>query len=382
MASQGDRVRAVATRRQRILAAFAGQVQPQPPVSMRMDLWHQDAVSRGTLPSVWAGLDWPGIEDRLGFCRAARYRARPRLVFPAGWVTETDDGEYHRTTYRLPGGVLHKAERRTVDQIRAGMRGAIVQYPVATQEDCRVFLRAVEQADLAADVAGFGEFDAATGEAGLPLLILGSCPAHLLMLEWFGYEQFYYALADYPDTLEQLIAAVERLFRTTLWPVALDSAAEVILHGNHFADATTPPPLFARYFLPYFQAFNAQVHAAGKRVVWHADAAMGQLLHMVVEAGFDGADCLATAPLVPERLADYDRVWRGRMVCWGGLPSTVFDPQVPEREFVTQLQELAEFTRDRAGFIIGASDNVMPGSCWERLVAVSEAFGCLSPAAA
>ena len=354
---------------------FSGAVPAVPPVSIRMDLWHQDATSRGTLPAEWCGLSVAEIEDRLGFCRSARFRARPRLAFPDGWVQESDDGENHCTTYRFPSGALRKIERRTADQARAGMQSIIAKYPVAGEPDCRGLLRAVERAELVADLSGFAAFDDQTGEAGLPLLILGSCPAHMLMLEWFGYESFYYALADYPDVLEELIGAVERLFRACLWDKVCASPAELIMHGNHFADATTPPPLFRRCFLRYFQEFNARAHRARKRVLWHADAAMGRLLALVMEAGFDGADCLATAPLVPETMEDYDRVWQDRIVCWGGLPGTIFNSDYPERLFCEHLQRLVKFTRNRWGFIIGASDNVMPGALWQRIVAVGDAFG-------
>lgn len=361
-----------ATRRERMRAAFAGIAQAVPPVSIRMDLWHRDAVSRGALPDELAGLSEEQIEDRLGFCRSARYRTRPRLVFPAGWVEQADAGGERRTRYRLPGAVLEKVMITTDDQARAGMRGAIVKYPVGNAAECRALLEALEAATVAADFDGFAAFERNVGNAGLPLLILGSCPAHTLMLEWLGYERFFYAMADYPELLAELTGALERLFRRDLWPRALQTGAELILHGNHFADATTPPPLFRQHFLPYFQAFNAAAHAAGKKVLWHADAGMGALLELVLEAGFDGADCLATAPLVPQTLEDYDRAWQGRIVCWGGLPSILFDPDFPESEFHEQLYHLFVFTGGKRGFIIGASDNVMPGALWARIRAVAE----------
>jgi|GEM_PF-708483 len=364
-----------ATRRERMRAAFAGIAQAVPPVSIRMDLWHRDAVSRGALPEELAGLSEDQIEDRLGFCRSARYRTRPYLAFPEGWVEQRDAGGERRIRYRLPGAVLEKVVITTDDQARAGMRGAIVKYPVGNAADCRALLDALEKATVAADFGGFAAFDREVGEAGLPLLILGSCPAHTLMLEWLGYEQFFYAMADYPELLAEVNGALARLFRRDLWAPALRTGAELILHGNHFADATTPPRLFRRYFLPYFQAFNAAAHAAGKKVLWHADAGMGALLDLVIEAGFDGADCLATAPLVPQTLEDYDRAWSGRIVCWGGLPSIVFDPEFPEAEFREHLRRLFAFTSGRSGFIVGASDNVMPGALWERIRAVGEMVG-------
>jgi hypothetical protein len=105
---------------------------------------------------------------------------------------------------------------------------------------------------------------------------------------------------------------------------------------------------------------------------------MGTLLEDVLEAGFDGADCLATAPLVPQTIDDYYKAWQGRIVCWGGLPSTILDPSYPREQFTRHIEQLRRFTAGKAGFIIGASDNVMPGVEWERILAVRDAFstGC------
>jgi hypothetical protein len=139
-----------------------------------------------------------------------------------------------------------------------------------------------------------------------------------------------------------------------------------------FTPAT--PPLFRRFFLPYFETFNAYAHAAGRRVLWHADAAMPSLLELVLEAGFDGADCLVTAPLVPTTLEEYHRARQGRIVCWGGLPGTVFNPEFSATRFAAHLRHVRDFTRGKPGVIIGASDNVMPGALWRRILAVRDAF--------
>ncbi len=367
-------------RRQAMRRVFSGDA-PEgcPPICLRMDLWHSDAAWRGTLPPDMIGASIGEIEDRLGFCRSVRYRTRPRLVFPPGWESTEESGETRRTVYRFPGATLQKLECRTADQVAAGMRGAILEYPVREPAAGHALLRALDAATLESDIAGFAEFDRTAGDTGLPLMILGSCPAHALMLEWFGYENFFYTLADDPAIVEALVRVLTDKFEKELWPSALASVAELIMHGNHFADAVTPPPLFRRFFLPYFQAFNARAQAAGKRVLWHADAAMGLLLELVIEAGFDGADCLATAPLVPETITDYIRVWQDRIVCWGGLPGIIFNPEYPEKEFYRHLNGLRDATRGNRRFIVGASDNVMPGALWNRIAAVRDALGNQPP---
>lgn len=347
-----------------------------PPVSVRLDIWHAHAAGTGALPAEIAGMAVEQVEDYLGFCRSARYRTRLRLEFPLTQTAISTAGDCTVTRWRLPGGTLERVFRHTREEKLAGMSGQIAKYPAESEEDCRVLLDALPEAVIAADFDGFDSFDSSTGDAGLPVLILGPCPLDYVMIELMGYENFFYAMADYPDLLDALIKALESKFRTQIWPRAFASNAELLLHGTHFSDATTPPPIFRKYILPYFSDFNRSAQAVGKRVLWHADAGMGLLLQDVVEAGFDGADCLATSPLVPQTIEDYWNAWGGRIVCWGGMPGTVFQPEFPEAEFRRLLDRLRRFTLNKPGFIIGASDNVMPGALWQRILAVRDAFVC------
>lgn len=134
----------------------------------------------------------------------------------------------------------------------------------------------------------------------------------------------------------------------------------------------TAPPVFEEYMLAYFREFTDMLHEAGMKAVWHADAEMGALLEHVLDAGFDVADCLATQPLVPLSLEDYFAAWQDRIVCWGGLPSTVFVPTFPLADYKSYVDSVAKTVSGRRNFIYGASDNVMPGAEWERLVYLSE----------
>ena len=97
----------------------------------------------------------------------------------------------------------------------------------------------------------------------------------------------------------------------------------------------------------------------------------------LVEAGFDAADCLVTVPLVPQRIEDYFDAWKGRIVCWGGLPSILFDPAFPMEEYRRYVDHLVKVTEGRNDFIFGASDQVMPGAEWERLLHLAEMTGNL-----
>ncbi len=357
------------TRREAILAILNRVPVERPPVSVRMELWHADAVSKNALPQEISELSREEVEDYLGFFRAARHRTYPQLKFKSAEVRERQEGDERIEEYLFGGRALTRRTRRS-DGVTASH---IVKYPLETETDYDLLLSEMDDVYLDFDVAGFKALDAQTGGAGLPVLILHSCPAHLIMLQWAGYERFFLHLTDFPDKVEALIHRIEEVYRRDLWPAGCRSQAELILHGNHFSTQMTPPPIFERYFLPYFKEFNARMHAHGKKTMWHADAEMGGLLGYVLEAGFDAADCLATTPLVSQRIEDYFDAWKGEIVCWGGLPSTIFDPTFPIGEYKKYVDHLVEVTEGRNDFIFGASDNVMPGTEWERLLYLAEA---------
>lgn len=361
--------------RETIREVFQGKQFALPPVSIRLDLWRNHAESEGTLPAEIEGLSAAEVEDYLGFCRSARYRPSIELDLGDDSCTRTRGPEGLTEEYSLDGHELRRIVRETEEMRRAGMRGHITEYPLKDRQDCEALLKALQHARIRIETSDFEAFDGATGEKGNPLCILGPAPAHALMLSWTGYENFYLFQADFPALLELLIHAVEEIYVRDLWPAAQGIAAELILHGAHFSESLTPKPIFQKHFLPYFVRFNKTMHEHGKKVLFHSDADLGHLAPFVLEAGFDGADCLATRPLVKETIEDYLGSWRGALVCWGGLPSTIFVPSCPMSQFRRCVDELKEATHGISGVIIGASDNVMPGAQWEKLLYVQEAFG-------
>lgn len=355
------------TNRQRILDVFEGKSHLSPPVSIRLNLWHKDAAGTGALPEEIRGMSSEEVEDHLGFCRAARHRIKTPLKFSNAPLETCSRGEQTVDKYLFAERPLIRRTVCTQEMKRQGMMGHITEYPLKEEADYDLLLAHMEQACLDIDLDGFDEYDRATGEKGLPLLIAGHSPANLIMLQLAGYENFYYHLADFPQKVTDLISRIETVYRRDLWPVLGKSPARLIMHGCHFSSQTTPPPVFEKFFLSYFQEFNALMHRQGKKVLWHADAEMSALLDHVVQAGFDGADCLATRPLVKTDLRDYFQAWQGRIICWGGLPSIIFDPSFPEDDFISYVEDIKKLTQNRSDFIFGASDHVMPGAPWRRL---------------
>ena len=360
------------TRREQMETVFEHGKLERPPVSVRIDLWYRDAVERNKLPSEIRNFRCEEIEDALGFCRAVRYRSRPTLRFRNIEISSHQEGDFILEEYRFPEKTLLRRTYWTEKMQRQGIQGHIVEYPLQEKGDYHLFLKHLPELELDVDIAGYEILDRETVDAGWPMLILNSCPTHLLMIQFVGYEHFFLHQFDFGDTVDALIQGINDLYRKQLWPAVEEASARLILHGNHFSSQMTPPSIFEKYFIPYFTEFNNVMHERGKKVICHADAEMGDLLQHVRLMGFDGTECLATYPLIPQHIEDYFAAWRGKIVCWGGLPSIIFDINFPLEEFDAYVDGLIKKVRGRKDFIFGISDNLMPGAEWERLLLLSK----------
>jgi len=361
------------TARETLLTVFAGKRLDNVPVSIRLDLWYKDAVLKNSLPQDLNGKTLQDIEGYLGFVQTARFRDFFRIQFEGAKVNRLSTDEYIREEIIVSGKKLTKISKFSNEMKATGMLPHVVKYPIETENDYRLLIDLFQNAGIIADQKSYNSFDLAIGDAGFPVLIIGRCPAHKIALEYVGYEKFFFHLYDMPELLNKFISALEGIYRRDLWPEISASSATAVLHGSHFSSDMTSPPIFDKYFKPYFSDFIKEMHADKKFVGFHADAEMEALLSRILELGFNFSDCLATEPLVKTPLAKYYEAWNKKIVLWGGLPSIIFDPSFPFDKFKEHVDKTINIGKKEGALIIGASDNVMPGAEWKRLLYIAEA---------
>jgi hypothetical protein len=360
------------TRRQRLEAIVAGQLPDRIPAVWRMDKWHRSRRHAGNLPPELSGLSLEQVEDHLGLGRSARAGKVFRDVLdPPVERRETRSGDQIVTEYRTPMGTLTRVNQFGPGDEAAGLSPTITKYPITEIADYAAYRQVVEHTRYVPTYAEFEAYDRMIGQAGLPMVILGPNPIHELWANWTGYENGYLHLNDAPDVVRETVEAVEPLYRQ-MWPIVADSPARLIMHGVNFDSAMTPPDVFREHFVPYLKAFNDRMHKAGKYVACHADGDMTALLDLVVEAGFDVADCFACAPLVRCTFDEARAAWANRITIWGGLPSTLLEPNVSLDALRNHLVSIYTGLGDGRRFILGISDQAMPTSSCEHLKCAAE----------
>jgi len=84
------------------------------------------------------------------------------------------------------------------------------------------------------------------------------------------------------------------------------------------------------------------------------------------------AECFCTAPMVSVTLEEARAAWGKDVIIFGGVPSIVLEPSMPEAEFEAYMRDLFRAIAPGDAFILGVADNVMPTSLIERVERISE----------
>ncbi len=353
--------------REQLEAVIAGHTPRSIPAVLRLDKWYRARQQDNSLPDELHGMTLEQVEDHLGLARSAREAmVFSRRLRPPVECRESRSGDLLITEWHTSGRTLRKVRRQNPQDAAAGLSPAIIEYPIKSEDDYAAFAEIMHHTEATPTYEDYTRYDRQIGRAGLPMVILGANPFHELLLSWTGYERGYVDLYTQPHLVLEAVAAAEKCYKR-LWPIVAESPARLVMHGVNFDSQMTPPPVFREHFLPYLKSFNAEMHRAGKWVAFHADGDMSLLLDLMIEAGFDVADCFACAPLVSCTTAQARAVWKNRICIWGGVPSTLLELNIPLARLEAHLKTLYRDVAPGDRFILGLSDQAMPTSSWKHL---------------
>jgi uroporphyrinogen-III decarboxylase len=360
------------TDRERLLAIMAGKRPDRIPWIPRLSIWYAAHKLRGTLPARYEGWALRDIERHLGMGNPARDGRIFRTELRGVEVETEEQGMERLTRYITPVGTVSIRERHSPELARGGIatrqqRTHLIQGP----EDYPAVEYILEHTAIVPTYDEYLAYEAEVGQDGVPLVSIGGDPMYRFLRELVGFNDAFYHLRDYPDLVDHLLGVL-REQAATIQEVAVDSPAKLILHGEHFDSQMTPPYLFAEHMVPYFRPFAERLHARGKVLSCHADADTSLLLDLIVEAGFDMAECFVTAPMVRLTMAEARARLGTGVIIWGGIPSVLLCEPVSDAEFEAYMQQLFRTIAPGDAFILGVADNVMAETRFSRVERVSE----------
>ena len=358
--------------RERLLAILDRKPPDRIPWIPRLLLWYNARKLTDTMPAEFEGLSLREVERKLGVGTPARDGRVMETVYDGVEIETREEGGKRITEYHTPVGSVRQVMHFAADLDAQGLPGRVEEFLLKEPKDYAVWQWVVEHTRWEPAYDAYLAYDADIGEDGLPMVAAGDVPLHHWAQALAGYEYAFYHLADFPQVVERLLGTMLEVERARQWPVLAQSPARLLLHGVHLSSQFTPPPLFKKYVLPYYEQFMPLMHEHGKAIAMHADNDVSQILTLLEQAGWDMVECFVTAPMVPLTLREAREAWGNRVIMWGGIPSLLMSASVAEEDFRAYMDELFEIIAPGDAFILGVADNVMPDSLIERVAYVTE----------
>ena len=358
--------------RERLSAILDGRPPDRIPFIPRLLLWYNARKATHSMPVEWEGMSLRELEKALGVGTPARDGRVFNTRLEGVEVVVRDVGGRRVTEYHTPVGSLRRSEHFSRDLNELAMAGREEEWLLKGPDDYRIWEWIIQHTYWDPAYDQYSAYDAEIGEDGLPMVAAGDAPFHEFLLNGVGYNNGYYHVADYRREVEHLLAVMMEVERERLWPVIAHSPARLLLHGVHHSSMFTPPPIYERYILPYYEEFMPLMHASGKAVAMHADNDTSLILGLLERAGYDMLECFVTAPMVPLTLERARQILSTRVILFGGLPSLLFSPSYAESDFRDYVLRLFDIIGPGDAFILGVADNVMPDSLIERVAWTNE----------
>jgi uroporphyrinogen-III decarboxylase len=244
--------------------------------------------------------------------------------------------------------------------------GARIEYPFKDAGDYDALQFLIEHTQVVENYDAYGKFADSIGTDGLALPFSGHLAAHQLMINFMGYETFYCELHDRPARVEALIDALTEQQRQIL-ALAADCPAQAIEVGANYDEQMTPPPVFDRFFAPFYREARTTLSAANKVLVVHGDGEMNLLLEKLMACGVQVVEALTPQPMTSIDIASTRKLWKDRVAMWGGLASVVLTDAFSDEEFERFVEELLHAVAPGDRFILGFGDNVPTDALFSRI---------------
>ncbi|HPG65842.1 MAG TPA: uroporphyrinogen decarboxylase family protein [Candidatus Hydrogenedentes bacterium] len=277
-------------------------------------------------------------------------------------VTKSDDGRAITWTYETPLGTI----RRTRTWEEQTYAWGIPEWAIKTEADLRVLGYALSRRTYVPRWERYNAWVDYVGETGVVCALSGYSAVGHLLNYWLGIAGTVYAMADWPDTVHEVVDAINENNLACVDALAR-SPAEIVILGDNFSSDVQPPSFFETWSKSFYVEAIRRLHNAGKWVAVHIDGRLRGALAMIRDAGADCADAVTPAPmgdLDPEACRDEAGP---EFILSGGVPPDVWLPSVERAGFERVVRRWLELRRRSPRLIAAAGDQVPPGAVEDRI---------------
>lgn len=273
----------------------------------------------------------------------------------------------HIKIYETPHGDLAEVSHLTQDKT-----WRTVEFPVKDVGDFKKLRWLLARMTPTFLPEIFEQGSAFVGDRGEPQFYLPKSTYQALAQIWMKFENFIYALADYPDEVEATMQAIDESYDPLYEQLTGYGDVKIVNFGENIHSSLLSPRYFERYLIPFFEKRVNQLKQAGIYTHVHIDGYFRSLLPYLSDLPFDGYEALTPSPQGDVSLEEI-KEHIGDKVLLDGIPAVFFMPQYPREELMRSVKRIVALFHPR--LVLGISDELPQGVGEEgidRLKAVSD----------
>ena len=328
----------------------------------RIICWINDKMfDYGKLPGKYEGLGYHDIFRELG-CSARLYD------FDSCLESYYDDTVKKR--FEVKGNVEYYYIDTPLGTVWQEIRltpTSWARYPskwyVTNEEELKIFTYIEEHTFWRYNYERHNEIKNLVCDLGAPTISIQRVNMQRLYIDIMGVEEAIYALADYPELVEDYFRALHESQERMLKAV-IESPINIINFGDNVHSGSLPPYLFEKYVLPEYKWRNELLHAAGKFTHAHFDGDNKGLLEYYKETGLDGIEAITPVPQGDVTLEEVKEAL-GDMYLIDGIPAVYFDDIYSEQTLIDCVNKIIELFAPN--LILGISDEISSTGDIERI---------------
>ena len=206
-------------------------------------------------------------------------------------------------------------------------------------------------------------------DLGCPTTMMPRVNMQSLIIDLMGTEEAFYALYDYPETVEAYFAALSESHERLIDQINLSPIPSVNF-GDNLHYKVLSPELFQKYVLPEYQKRIERLHKAGKFVDSHWDGDTKLFLPFAKETGLDGIEAITPIPQGDVTIEEIKEGLGDQVFLLDGLPAILFEDSFPLELLEQQTRQLLELFAPK--LILGISDEISSRGNLERVRFVGE----------
>lgn len=285
------------------------------------------------------------------------------------WATHDENGT-SVTVVETPVGSLRWGARQSPQ----GNTTFLVEHPLKTKEDYKVQMWIEEHTKIVYDEQPAAEHARSIQNAGglsLGMLIPRAKSAYQSLVEHHvGTEELVYALCDFPDTVEALLAV---MVARDLEAVRLAAGCGLYEYYLTWEDSGTQnysPDQYARYIGSEIGQWCRLLAGAGKKYVQHACGHVKALVPLMRSHGTAVIESVCQAPTGNVTMAQVRQMGGASFGIIGGIEPTEFLRRTPE-QLAPYVEEVI-VEASGGPFVLANGDSCPPGVTMEKFKLVGD----------